>query len=173
MLMSRSRMVRVLVTCGFSAAMGAAIWAQAAPAAPIAPQGAAQGPAGARAGGAPGGPGGRAGFAPVVIGPPAPVPAVVAIPRPTVDELKQVNDAIAKFVATDKSAAAPLLKKYQSLTVVQMPRANTAATYTQTTQRMGPRHEGFVETAKRGDIDLLLDGDSITDWWLQGEENKA
>jgi lysophospholipase L1-like esterase len=38
---------------------------------------------------------------------------------------------------------------------------------------MGPRHEGFVETAKNGDIDLLLHGDSITDWWVQGDENKA
>src|SRR5207248_6042495 len=49
---------------------------------------------------------------------------------------------------------------------------NVAATYTQTPQRMGPRHEGFVGIAKRGDIDLLLHGDSITDWWLQGD-NKA
>jgi len=38
---------------------------------------------------------------------------------------------------------------------------------------MGPRHEGFVETAKKGDIDLLLEGDSITDWWVQGPDNKA
>ena len=29
-----------------------------------------------------------------------------------------------------------------------------AATFTQTVQRMGPRHEGFVETAKAGNIDL-------------------
>jgi lysophospholipase L1-like esterase len=36
---------------------------------------------------------------------------------------------------------------------------------------MGPRHEGFVEVAKQGNIDLLLHGDSITDWWLQ-EANK-
>jgi lysophospholipase L1-like esterase len=38
---------------------------------------------------------------------------------------------------------------------------------------MGPRHEGFVETASKGNIDLLLEGDSITDWWVQGEANKA
>jgi lysophospholipase L1-like esterase len=40
-------------------------------------------------------------------------------------------------------------------------------------QRQGPRHEGFVELARRGNIDLLLDGDSITDWWVQGDANKA
>jgi lysophospholipase L1-like esterase len=38
---------------------------------------------------------------------------------------------------------------------------------------MGPRHEGFVEIARKGDIDLLLHGDSITDWWVQGDENRA
>ena len=57
--------------------------------------------------------------------------------------------------------------------LVQPPRLNTAATYTQTTLRMGPRHEGFVATAQAGNIDLLLHGDSITDWWVQGDENKA
>jgi lysophospholipase L1-like esterase len=30
------------------------------------------------------------------------------------------------------------------------------------------RHEGFVEIAKKGDIDLLLMGDSITDGWRTG-----
>ena len=35
------------------------------------------------------------------------------------------------------------------------------------------RHEGFVEIAKQGNIDLLLHGDSITDWWSLNDENKA
>src|SRR4051794_30349748 len=30
------------------------------------------------------------------------------------------------------------------------------------------RHDGFVARAKQGDIDLLLQGDSITDGWNQG-----
>jgi len=29
------------------------------------------------------------------------------------------------------------------------------------------RHAGFVEVAKKGDIDLLFDGDSITDFWWE------
>ena len=118
---------------------------------------AAQGPPG----------GGRGGFAPVVIGPPAPVPPEVAIPRPTPAELEQVNAAVRRFVAEDKSPAQPLLKKFESLMLLQPARANNAATFTQTNQRMGARHEGFVEIAKKGNIDLLLHGDSITDWWLQ------
>lgn len=109
----------------------------------------------------------------VVIGPPAPVPPEVAMLRPTTDDIARVNDAMEKFIASDKSAASPLLKKYESLLMMQPLRLNTAATYTQTLQRMGPRHEGFVETAKAGNIDLLLHGDSITDWWVQGDANKA
>jgi len=110
---------------------------------------------------------------PVVIGPPAPVPPEVAMLRPTAEELARINATIQKLIDTDRSDAAPLLKKYQSLLLVQPPRLNTAATYTQTGQRMGARHEGFVEIAKAGNIDLLLHGDSITDWWVQGDANKA
>jgi lysophospholipase L1-like esterase len=116
---------------------------------------------------------GRGAFAPVVIGPSAPVPREVAIPRPTPEELTQVNDALTKWIASDQSAAKPLLEKFQSLMMLQPPRLNVAATYTQTNQRMGPRHAGFVEIASKGDIDLLLHGDSITDWWVQGDDNKA
>jgi lysophospholipase L1-like esterase len=119
-----------------------------------------------------GGPG-RGGFAPVVIGPRAPVPPEVAIPQPTPAELDQVNQAMKQWIDADDSTAKPLLKKFQSLLMLQSPRLNVAATYTQTTLRMGPRHEGFVEIAKKGDIDLLLDGDSITDWWVQGDASKA
>jgi lysophospholipase L1-like esterase len=122
--------------------------------------------------GTPQGPG-RAGFPPIVIGQPAPVPPEVAIPHPTPAELTQVNEAVKKWIDSDKSSAKPLLKKFESLLVLHPPRLNVAATYTQTQQRMGPRHEGFVETAKRGNIDLLLHGDSITDWWVQGDANKA
>jgi lysophospholipase L1-like esterase len=115
----------------------------------------------------------RGPIAPVVIGPPAPVPPEVAIQRPTPGELTQINEAVHRFVAADNSAAGPVLKKYESLLILKPPRLNTAATYTQTVQRMGPRHEGFVERAKQGNIDLLLEGDSITDWWVQGDDNSA
>jgi lysophospholipase L1-like esterase len=126
-------------------------------------------PAAARPAGAPG----RGAVAPVVIGPPAPVPPEVAIPRPTPAELAQVNDALTQWIASDQSSAKPLLQKFQPLMMLQPPRLNVAATYTQTQQRMGPRHLAFVDTASKGDIDLLLDGDSITDWWVQGDANKA
>jgi lysophospholipase L1-like esterase len=169
-------MMKRLLVCAFLAALGPGAGlalAQAPAATPPAQSAPAPGRGAAPAGapGLPGGPGGRGNFAPVVIGPPAPVPAEVAIPRPTPAELEQVNAAVKKFVAGDTSPVAPLLKKFEPLMLLQPPRANTAATFTQTQQRMGPRHEEFVARAKQGDIDLLLHGDSITDWWLQ-EANK-
>ena len=123
----------------------------------------------------PAAPGGRGGFvpSPVVIGPPAPVPPEVAIPRPTPEEMLQVNALVKKFIDGESSSNKTLLKKFEPLLTLQPPRRNVAATFTQTAQRQGPRHEGFVETAKKGNIDLLLHGDSITDWWVQGDANKA
>ena len=132
-------------------------------------------PAGAVAGQVPGAAGrgqGRGGFALVRIGPPAPVPPEVAIPRPTTGELKEINDALQTFIGNDKSSSSAVLKKYESVILVQPSRLNTAATFTQTAQRMGPRHEGFVETAKAGNVDLLFHGDSITDWWVQNDDNR-
>jgi lysophospholipase L1-like esterase len=108
-----------------------------------------------------------------VTGPAAPVPPEVAIPRPTPEELTRVNDAVSKWIASDKSSNKPLLQKFESLMMLQPPRSNVAATFTQTQQRMGARHEGFAETARKGNIDLLFHGDSITDWWVQGDANKA
>ena len=116
--------------------------------------------------------GGRSAYPPVRIGPLAPVPPAVAMLRPSADELTEINAALKRFISSDKSQSAPALKKYESLILLQPPRLNTAATFTQTVQRMGPRHEGFVATAKAGNIDLLLHGDSITDWWVQNDDNR-
>jgi len=113
------------------------------------------------------------GGGPIVIGPPAPVPPAVAMLRPTPGEVAQVNDAITRMLAADTSPTGDLLRKYAPLLMLQAPGLNVAATFTQTALRRGPRHEGFVERAKQGNIDLLLLGDSITDWWVQNPENTA
>jgi lysophospholipase L1-like esterase len=113
--------------------------------------------AGARGGGRGGGP----------AGPPQPVPAEVAIQRPTAAEVAQMNDAITRMITADTSAAKPLLDKYRALTVVQVPRDNSAI---RPVPRAANRHDSFVELAKKGDIDLLLLGDSITDLWRNSTE---
>ena len=111
-----NHMFRVVV--GLLAVTGLALAQGAPPAGSNAPN-ALQGP-------------GRGSFPAVVIGPPAPVPPEVAIPRPTPAELTQVNDALKKWVASDKSPTKPLLQKFESLMMLQPPRLNVAATYTQT-----------------------------------------
>jgi len=56
-----------------------------------------------------------------------------------------------------RTANTPIVRWDCSL-LLWPPRLNTAATFTQTTQRMGPRHEGFVEIAKRPVPDVLVIG---------------
>ena len=111
--------------------------------------------------------------APPVIGPSAPVPPEVAIPRPTAAEVAQVNAALQRFIGAERPETQTLLKKYEPLFLLREQRLNVAATYTQTVGRRGARHEGFVQRAQQGGIDLLLHGDSITDWWVQNDENRA
>ena len=162
--MSRSTMPALVFAVAVLASGALYAQAPASQSRPPAPVGPPAGPQGGRGGGPP---------LPVIIGPSAPVPAEVAIPRPTADEVAQVNAEFQRFVDSDKSAAQPLLKKYESLMLLQQQRLNVAATYTQTVQRRGARHEGFVQRAQQGGIDLLLEGDSITDWWVQNPDNQA
>jgi beta-glucosidase len=91
----------------------------------------------------------------------------VAIVRPSADEVKQMNDELKRLIDADQSTVKPLFEKYKSLVQITPPRPNPAATYTMSQVR-GPRHEAFVERAKQGDIDILFEGDSITDWWARG-----
>jgi lysophospholipase L1-like esterase len=115
----------------------------------------------------PGGFGRGRGFgAQIPTGPAASVPPEVAIPRPTAEEVAKINEELKKLVDADNSSVKPLLEKYNSLLQISVPRPNVAATYTQSNVR-GPRHDAFVERAKQGDIDILFEGDSITDWWSQ------
>jgi lysophospholipase L1-like esterase len=123
--------------------------------------------------GAPGaGMGQRGGFgrgpqAPV--GPPAPVPPEVAMARPTQAEVDKINAELKVLV--EKSSEKALLKQYESLLMVQVPRDNSAIRPTQTFVRTTARHNGFVETAKSGDFDILFEGDSITDFWQNSGTN--
>src|SRR5262245_47857920 len=153
--------------------VGAAVSAQNPQAPPTPPATETTGPGAGQGAAGPAAAGRGRGLAPLVIGPSAPVPPEVAIPRPTASELTEVNAAVKTFIDSDKSSTRRLLKKFESLLILQPARLNVAATYTQTIQRQGPRHEGFVEIAKQGNIDLLLHGDSITDWWVQNDANKA
>src|SRR5215510_4510887 len=74
-------------------------------------------------------------FPPVRIGPPAPVPPAVEMLRPSASELTEINAALKSWIASGKSPSAAALRKYEPIILLQPPRLNTAATFTQTTQR--------------------------------------
>lgn len=142
----------------------ASVQAQTAPPSPNggAPGGAAQrnpGDTKRVPGGAGGGRPGR--FVPP--GPPAPVPPQVAMPRPTPEELARINASLKQFIESNTTPEKDLLKEYESLILVRMPRENPCIRPTPGIR--GMRHAGFVETAKSGDFDILFLGDSITDLW--------
>ena len=95
---------------------------------------------------------------------PAPVPAQVAILRPSPAEVEQAQQSLKKFMATADPATKALASKYPDLIVVQPPRANSAII-----PSLAPgfrnKHNANVEIAKQGDMEVLFMGDSITDFW--------
>jgi lysophospholipase L1-like esterase len=99
---------------------------------------------------------------------PAAVPAAVAIPRPTAAELKTARDSFAKFLASADAATRAVLQKYPGLLEVKPPPPNSAVI-----PALAPpfeaKHQANLEVAKQGGGELLLVGDSITDFWRNAE----
>jgi lysophospholipase L1-like esterase len=95
---------------------------------------------------------------------PAPVPPEVAFPRPSAAEVDQARQTLKKFLDTADPSTKAILKKFPDLIVVQPPRTNSAIV-----PFLAPgfrtKHNNNVELAKKGDIDVLFMGDSITDFW--------
>jgi lysophospholipase L1-like esterase len=105
---------------------------------------------------------GRAADAPA----PMPVPAAVAMARPSPAEVAQAEASLQKFVAQADPATREIVARFPDLIAVRPPRVNPAVV-----PFLAPnfrrQHAANVEVAKKGDIDLLFMGDSITDWWRQ------
>ena len=95
---------------------------------------------------------------------PMPVPAAVAISRPTDDEIAVAKSSLGKLLDQAEPAAKEVFKKYPDLVTVQPPRTNPCIV-----PWLNPgfrqKHTANVEAAGKGDIKLLFMGDSITDWW--------
>jgi len=95
---------------------------------------------------------------------PAPVPAAVAIVRPSAAEVAQAQASLQQFLAQADPATRALVAKYPDLIAVRPPRVNPA-----TVPALNPgfrtKHAANVALAQKGDIDLLFMGDSITDFW--------
>ncbi len=97
---------------------------------------------------------------------PAPVPAAVAIARPTAEEVQLAERGLAKFLETADPAVKEINQKYPGLISVRVPPPNSAIV-----PGLMPffqsKHQANLEVAKKGDIDVLFMGDSITDFWRQ------
>lgn len=99
-----------------------------------------------------------------VVDMPAPVPKAVAIARPTAEEVQRAERGLAGFLQTADPSIKEINQKYPGLISVRVPPANSAtipflAPFFQT------KHQANLEVAKKGDIDVLFMGDSITDFW--------
>ncbi len=112
------------------------------------------------------GQGRRGGFGQPALGagsPPAEVPAAVAMARATDADVEQVRQLLATFKESNADAKR-LLDKYPDLLVVQPPRPNSAIVPSLSGGFVTHFNQN-VEIAKAGDIDVVFQGDSITDLW--------
>ncbi len=102
----------------------------------------------------------------------APVPSAVQIARPTPSEIAAAERSLAEFIQAADPATREILSRYPGMLEVRPPRVNTAII-----PNLAPffraRHQENLEVARRGDIELLLMGDSITDFWRNTEGNFA
>jgi lysophospholipase L1-like esterase len=99
---------------------------------------------------------------------PAPVPAAVAIPRPAPAEVATVRAAFDRFVQGADAQTRALLQKYPGLLEVRPPGPNSAIVPALAPPFLA-KHQANLAVARQGDAELLLMGDSITDFWRNAE----
>ncbi len=102
----------------------------------------------------------------------APVPAAVAIPRPTADEVKIAEKALKNFINKADPTVKEINRKYPGLIAVRVPRPNTAIV-PNLAGWFRPKHQDNLQVAKQGDIEVLFMGDSITDFWRNSDGANA
>jgi len=103
---------------------------------------------------------------------PAEVPQLVAIPRPSAEELEIAQRGLAAFVATADAKTKAVLESYPQLVEVRPPRPNSAIV-PNLSRGFRAKHQANLEVAKRGDAEVLFMGDSITDFWRNEEGRYA
>ena len=109
----------------------------------------------------------RVAQAPRVAPVPSPVPPEVAMPRPNESEVAAARAGLDKALARDDATRA-LAGKYPGLLEVRPPVINSAIV-PQLTPQFQMKHQDNLAVAARGGIELLLMGDSITDFWRNAD----
>ncbi len=95
---------------------------------------------------------------------PAPVPKVVAIPRPTAEEIQQAERSLEKYFKKADSKVKAINKKYPGLIAVRVPPPNSAVV-PNLAAMFQKKHQDNLAVAKEGSAEVLFMGDSITDFW--------
>lgn len=94
----------------------------------------------------------------------AEVPQAVRIKRPTDQEVKIAENALARFTESADAQTKAVLESFPSLIEVRVPRPNTAIV-PNLARFFRQKHQNNLEVAKEGEAELLFMGDSITDFW--------
>jgi lysophospholipase L1-like esterase len=94
----------------------------------------------------------------------AEVPEVVRIKRPTAEELALAEQGLKRFIETADPRTKAVLGEFPALVEVRAPRPN-AAIVPSLAPFFRQKHEANIAVAKEGTAELLLMGDSITDFW--------
>ena len=95
---------------------------------------------------------------------PAAVPAVVAIARPSAEEIAKATSALSQFLAQADAATKAITAKYADLIAVRPPRANPLLV-PGLANGYRRKHANNVARIQQDPIDLMFMGDSITDGW--------
>jgi lysophospholipase L1-like esterase len=95
----------------------------------------------------------------------APVPAVVAMDRISNEQVSLLNDSLKKMLIKQDASLKDVFDQHPRFALLSPPRANTAIIPALNNPGFQAKHAAYVELAKKGDIDLLFMGDSITDFW--------
>lgn len=99
---------------------------------------------------------------------PADVPEAVVMPRPNEAEIARTTELLAEFTSELRRSDREMIERYRGMLEVRVPPANTAI-IPNLADFFQAKHEQNLEVALGGDIELLLMGDSITDFWRNEE----
>lgn len=99
---------------------------------------------------------------------PADVPEAVVMPRPNEAEISRTAELLEEFKSTLSSSDREMIDRYRGMLEVRVPPANSAI-IPNLAEFFQAQHERNLEVARAGDIELLLMGDSITDFWRREE----
>ncbi len=104
--------------------------------------------------------------------PPAPVPAAVAMARPSDAEVEKARQSFAAYLKGLDADSRKMFETYPYLLEVRPLGINTAIVPNLSPQFVD-KHNANVAVAKAGNIDVLFMGDSITDFWRNETGNYA